>query len=105
MQHSGSPADAPLPPVPKILILTQESMRRADEALSRQAGQAHGPSFVEAQEREFARQASVQLSSKKSCERGGRVGVFSVALQRASLSSWPEHTRCSGPPAHADVPC
>ena len=90
MQHSGSPADAPLPPVPKILILPQESMRRADEALGRQAGQAHGPSFVEAQEREFARQASVQLSSKKSCERGtgGRVlcgiaACFSFKLARA----------------------
>lgn len=43
-----------------------ESMRRADEALGRQSAQAHGPSFVEAQDREFARQASEQLSSKKS---------------------------------------
>ena len=47
-------------------------MRRADEALGRQSAQAHGPSFVEAQDREFARQASEQLSSKKSCECEGR---------------------------------
>lgn len=64
------------PAQPLTLTLPQESMRRADEALGRQAGQAHGPSFVEAQEREFARQASVQLSSKKSCKLGnGRGGA------------------------------
>lgn len=49
-------------------------MRRADEALGRQLAQAHGPSFVEAQDREFAQQASVQLSSKMSCECEGREG-------------------------------
>lgn len=54
----------------------QESMRRADEALGRQSSQAHGPSFVEAQERELARQAGGQLSSKMSCEWGpGGIGI------------------------------
>lgn len=48
-----------------------ESMRRAEETVARQHSQASGPSFLEAQDKEFAKQAggsTPSLSSKKSCE-------------------------------------
>ena len=53
----------------------QESIRRTEEATSRQQAQSRGPSFVEAQDQAFAAQAAAsdrqltpQMSSKYSCE-------------------------------------
>jgi hypothetical protein len=48
----------------------QESMRRVEETTTRQNSQSGGPSFVEAQDKAFAQQASAapQLSASRSCE-------------------------------------
>lgn len=87
-------------------------MRRAEEASTRQRAQAGGPSFVEYQDKEFAKEAdaeaSPQLSSKRSCERrswgrgllaGGRAGAGSrLPMCPAVLVCFGWHPCCRSPP-------